>query len=422
VSNGKINAIFARDKMQLTGRLSLEAGLRWERQTGTSDVGLSTVDVSTLAPRLSAAYDLAGDGNSLIIGSYGRYYQAIIQDFSDEFAQVAQQTNYDNYVWNGSTWVFANRVEVSGAGSGFVPNLDLRPAHMDEYTVGYQRQFGRNIGASARFISRTWNNLIDDVLTFTADADIDRRVENYEPAERTYRGLQLSAEKRFSDNWFAQASYTYSRTRGNHFGDTFTPLGDYLDAQCRTTTDLTIGANGTIACSEVQNGANKYGAPTYDRPHNFKLQGAYVRPIGPVNMTFGALTEALSKWRFQQERTLNVLLPGTTTNSGNTGLYYYNERGANQVEGTEWYLDTSVEGTWRIFSTAQAGFRAEIFNITNRQEKLRANNFTWCGSDANETCATARANFGTATSRGSFRGGLAGTFTRSYRFSAIIRF
>jgi outer membrane receptor protein involved in Fe transport len=422
VSTGKVNALYVRDKMQLSGRLALEAGLRWERQTGKSDVGVDTVDASVLAPRLSSTYDLTGDGNTLITGSYGRYYQGIIQDFSDEFAQVAQLTNYDNYVWNGSAFVFQNRVQVSGAGSGFVPNLDLKPSHMDEFTVGFQRQFARTLGAGIRFISRDWGNLIDDVRTFNADGTIRREVVNYDAAERTYRGVQLTAEKRFSNNWNLQASYTYSRTRGNHFLDTFTDLGDYLDAQCRTTVDLTVGANGIIPCSEVNNGANKYGAPTYDRPHNFKLGAAYVRPVGPVNLTFGALTEALSKYRHQQERTVNVLTPGTTTNSGNTATYYYDERGADPVEGTEWYMDTSVEGTWRIYSTAQAGFRAEIFNITDRQEQLRSNNFVWCGSDAGSGCAAARQNFGKATSRGSYRGGLAGTTTRQYRFSLIFRF
>jgi hypothetical protein len=374
------------------------------------------------APRLSGTYDLSGDGNSLVSASYGRYYQAIIQDFSDEFAQVAQLANYNNHVWNGSEFVFQNRVEVSGSGSGFTPNLDLKPSHMDEFTVGYQRQFGRSFGAGVRFIAREWGNLIDDVITFNDDGSLNRQVLNYDAADRKYRGLQLTAEKRFSNNWNAQASYTYSRTRGNHFDDTFTELGDYIDAQCRTTVDLTVGDGGFIPCAEVQNGANKYGYPTYDRPHNFKLAAAYVRPVGPVNLTFGALTEALSKYRHQKERTVNVLLPGTLTNSGNQATYHYNERGADPVEGMEWYLDTSVEGTWRIYDTAQAGFRAEIFNITDRQEQLRSNNFVWCGSDAGAGCATARENFGKAISRGSYRGGLAGTTTRQYRFSLLFRF
>ena len=423
VSTGKINALFARDKMELTDRLSLEAGLRWERQTGSSDIGQATVDTSMLAPRLSGTYDLSGDGNSLVTGSYGRYYASIIQSFSDAFAQVAQQTNYNNFVWNGSAFVFQNRVQLSGSDSGFEPNLDLKASHMDEFTVGYQRQLGRTFAAGARFISRSWGNLIDDVRTFNPDGDIIRDVVNYDAAERNYRGFQLTAEKRFSNNWNAQANYTYSRTRGNHFPtDVFTALGDYLDAQCRTTVDLTIGTNGTIPCSEVQNGAAKSGLASYDRPHNFKLAAAYVRPVGPVNLTFGALTEMLSKFRYEQQRTLNVLLPGTTQNSGNTATYFYNERGSDPVDGMEWYLDTSVEGTWRILSTAQAGFRAEIFNITNRQEQLRSNNVVYCGSDAGTGCAAAIANYGKATSRGSFRGGLGGTTPRQYRFSAIFRF
>jgi outer membrane receptor for ferrienterochelin and colicin len=423
VSTGKINALFARDKMELTDRFSLEAGLRWERQTGASDVGDATVDTSMLAPRLSGTYDLSGDGNSLITGSYGRYYGSIIQSFSDAFAEVAQQTNHDNYVWNGTTFVFSNRVQLSGGSSTFQPNLELKASHMDEFTVGYQRQLGRLFGVGGRFISRSWGNLIDDVRTFNADGSIQRDVLNYDAAERSYRGLQLTAEKRFSDNWNAQASYTYSRTRGNHFpADVFTALGDYTETNCRTTVDLTIGTNGIIPCSEVQNGANKIGAPTYDRPHNFKLAAAYVRPVGPVNLTFGALTEALSKFRYEKQRTLNVLLPGTTTNSGQTATYFYNERGEDPVEGMEWYLDTSVEGTWRVYNTAQMGFRAEIFNITNRQEQLRSNNVVFCGSQAGTGCSTAIANYGKATSRGSFRGGLVGTTPRQYRFSAIFRF
>ena len=169
ISNGKIHALFARDKMELGNRVSIEAGLRWENQTGSSDIGQATVDTSMIAPRLSGTYDLAGDGNSLITGSYGRYYASIIQSFSDAFAQVAQQTNYDNYAWNGSAFVFQNRVQLSGGHSGFSPNLDLKASHMDEFTVGYQRQLGRLFGVSARFISRSWGNLIDDVRTFTPE-------------------------------------------------------------------------------------------------------------------------------------------------------------------------------------------------------------------------------------------------------------
>jgi hypothetical protein len=323
-------------------------------------------------------------------------------------------------VWNGTAFVFSNRVQVSG--SAFQANLDLKPSHVDEATIGFQRQIGRYMAAGVRYIRKSWGNIIDDVRTFNPDNSINRQVVNYEPAERNYNGVQFTAEKRFSNNWHAGASYTYSRTRGNHFADNFTTLGDYLDTNCRTTADLTIGNNGLIPCAEVQNGANKLGLASYDRPHNFKMAGAYIRPIGPINLSIGATTEALSKFRYEKTRTLNVLLPGTLTNQGATATYFYNERGTDQLDGMEWVLDTAYEATWRIAGTYQAGVKAEIFNITNRQEQLRSNNVVWCGAAATAACQTAIDNFGKATARTSFRGGLTGTFPRAYRFSLIFRF
>src|SRR6266571_552630 len=210
VSKGKIAAIFARDKFQLTKRFVAEAGLRWEKQTGSSDIGAQTVDTSVFAPRLSATYDLVGDGKSLVTGSFGRYFASIIQGFSDTFANVPQQENFDVFLWNGSSYAFARSVRVGG--SDFTPNPNLKPYHMDEGTVAFQRQFGRNMGAGIRFIGRRWRDLIDDIRTFRPDGSIDRQVVNYEPAVRTYQGVQLTLERRFSNNWHAQGSYTFSKT------------------------------------------------------------------------------------------------------------------------------------------------------------------------------------------------------------------
>lgn len=414
ISKGTITAIFARDKMQVTNRFFVEAGLRYEHQSGESDIGAGTVDTNVVAPRFSGSYDVSGDGKTLITGSYGLYYASIIQGFSDAFANIPQQENYDVFLWNGSQYVFSNSVRVGG--SDFVPNTDLKPYRMDEFTVGFQRQFGRTMGAGVRVIGRKWNDLIDDIFTFRADGSLDRQVINYDAAERKYRGVQLNLERRFSNNWYAQGSYTYSLTEGNHFGDNFTALGDYLDAQCRTTVDTTIGTNGTVPCNEVNNGANKTGRPIYDRPHNFKLNGAYLRPVGPVNLTFGALTEFISKRRYERQRAVNVLVPGTTTNSGRTATYFYEERGSFQLPGLENYIDFSTEATWRIASTYQAGLKAEIFNLFDNQEKTINNNVAWCGSSATAACATAVNNFGKASARGSYLA------PRRFRFSLIFRF
>ena len=412
-SKGKNYAFYLRDKFDVTSKLFVEAGVRFEYQTGSSDLGADTVSTKVLAPRASASYNVTGDGKTIVTGSYGRFYQGIIQSFSDAFAGVPQQGDYDNYAWNGSTYVLESQVRVGG--NSFQPNIDLTPSHMDEVTLGVQRQIGRSFALGARVIAREWGNLIDDVRTFNADGSINRQVVNYDAAERQYRGAQVTFEKRFSNNWNAQASYTYSRTEGNHFDQTFTALGDYIDAQCRTTVDTTIGSNGTISCLEVQNGDNKYGRPIYDRPHNFKLNGAYVRPIGPINLAVGALAEAVSKRRYEQVRNVNVLLPGTLSPVA-TATYFYNERGSNPVEGMEWYVDSSVELTWRGPARTQVGLKGEAFTLPNREARPQNTNPAWCAPTATAACATAVQNFGKANARGAFQQ------PRRYRISAIFRF
>ena len=181
-----------------------------------------------------------------------------------------------------------------------------------------------------------------------------------------------------------------------------------------TTVDLTVGTNGIIPCAEVQNGANKYGRSDLRPSAQLQARGG-VRASGGSGQpdVRRADRSAVEVPLREDSARCNVLLPGHVTNSGNTATYFYNERGADPVDGMEWYLDTSVEATWRIYSTAQAGFRAEIFNITDRQEKLRSNNVVWCGSESGTGCAAAIDNYGKATSRGSFRGGLAGTHAAS---------
>jgi hypothetical protein len=287
---------------------------------------------------------------------------------------------------------------------------------MDEFTIGLQRQFGQAMGITFRYIDRNWGDLIEDIYTFRADGNFNREVVNYDEAERKYRGVQMTLEKRFSNNWNAQASYTYSKTEGNHFGSGFTTLGDYLDAQCTTTLDASIGTNGTISCAEVNNGPNKYGQPAYDRPHNFKFAGAYVRPIGPINLTAGIITDFISKPRYERQRSMTVLRPGTTTSAGRTSNYFYEPLGSYQLEGLQNVTDLSTEATWRIAGTHQAGFKAEFFNLFNNEEKIVNNNVAWCGSTATAACQTAVNNFGKASARGSF------VQPRRYRFSLIYRF
>ena len=416
-SEGEVTAFYIRDKMDIRNRLFVEAGLRYEMEEGHSDLGEKVVDTSTIAPRFQFSYDLMGNGNTLLTGTLGRFYQVIIQDFADDYAGTPQQANFDEFLWNAASNAYVFNRSVRAGGTSLLPNLGLDPVHHDEITLGVQRQFGPTMGAGVRYIRRDWDNFIDDIVTMSTTGATSFDYVNLDSAERTYNGLEFTFEKRFSRNWNLLANYTYSRTRGNHFGTLSTPLGNYEGLTCRTTVDPTIGTNGDIPCSEVVSPDRQYGNPSYDIPHLVNVLGGYTFELGPVRMTAGSAFRWSSGNGYSKSRTVNVVRPGSNV-ATSTGLTYLYE-GLGSDRGSNYYtLDTSLEATYRIFGV-DIGAKGEVFNITDQQEPVVVSNTAFCGNAsaaAGTTCATARSTFGTYTARGSFQA------PRSFRLTALIRF
>jgi hypothetical protein len=88
----------------------------------------------------------------------------------------------------------------------------------------------------------------------------------FEKPKRDYNAFTLTAHKRFSHNFILLASYTYSRTVGNYPG-LFQASNGQLDPNISTQYDL----------PELL--INRNGPLPNDRPHNFKVTGAYTLPI-----------------------------------------------------------------------------------------------------------------------------------------------
>jgi hypothetical protein len=416
-SKGTQIALYGRDRFQLGSRGSVEAGIRIEKQTGFSDVNALTIDTFVFAPRFSASFAMTPDARTLLVGSYGRFHDGILQGFSDTFSAVPQQTNYNLFVWNGSSYDFVSRFE-QGA-SSFVPNTDVTPRYMDEYTAGVDHKVGRVLGVSARYINRKWANFIDDVRTFNAGGAISRVVANVPDASRTYRGFEFMLDRRLANHWTASANYTFSQTRGNHFADDFSAIGDFVSENCRQSSggvpiDNGLGdANGVFPCASLQ--TNLMGKPSYDRPHLAKFQAAFSKPMGRFDVTTGFVGSLASKATFTKSRSVNVLLPGTLTASGQTLTYFYEPRGTDRIEGLAKSLDATVEATRRV-GRASFGMKFDVFNVFNLEDKIAVNNTTWCASSTTPSCQASVNSFGTATVRNSFQ------VPRTMRFTFVVRY
>jgi hypothetical protein len=97
---------------------------------------------------------------------------------------------------------------------------------------------------------------------------------NVPKPERTYDALSITLAKRFSQNWFARASYTYSRLVGNYEG-------------LFQTETLYPAPNGNNAYDYVELIPNSRGRLPNDRPHLARVDGYYSHPVGTGTIVAG---------------------------------------------------------------------------------------------------------------------------------------
>jgi hypothetical protein len=412
-SNGGNTAVYALDKFQI-GRATLNIGVRGERQTGASDVAAQVVNATTISPRLSGTYDVRRDGKLLAVASYGRFYQNILQQFDDQFALLPPKSSFEVFNWDANNNRFVDVGHQTLAG-GSVGVNNIKPVYLDEYTLGVERQIGRNVGVSLRGIHRGWKNIIDDVVTLSPGGAIVSRIfQNLPDAKRSYNALEAVFNKRYSE-WGTQVSYTYSRTRGNQFGTINSDLANFVGSKCRSAVDPTIGTNGTIDCATAA-ATNREGLSPYDRTHVLRAYSAYHLPLKVVNVVVSPVLTVQSGDTFQRQATLTALSSAGSA-TGNTMTYYYAAAGSDRLP-TIYQIDFGTEATYPVMGV-ELGLKGEIFNVTNAQRQIQASTLGWCNdtsATASAACKSARASYGLGTSRNAYQA------PRAYRLTALVRF
>ena len=411
-SHGRNTSLFALDKFQV-GRVSLNLGVRGEKQTGSSDAATEVVSTTTISPRLSGTFDLRRDGKLLAVASYGRFYQNILQQFDDQFAVFAPKSNFLLFNWDAvnNRWDAAGHQSLSGGNVGV---HDIKPTYLDEFTLGLERQIGRNVGVSLRGIHRTWKNIIDDAISLSPSGSIISRVfVNLPEAKRSYNALEAVFNKRYSE-WGTQVSYTYSRSRGNQFGTIATDLANFNGSKCRSAIDPTIGQGGVIDCA-VATSVNREGYAPFDRTHVLRAYSAYHLPIKIVQVVVSPVLTVQSGDTYQRQTTLTALsADGFAT--GNTVSYYYAPAGSDRLP-TIYQLDFGSEATYP-FAGVEVGMKGEVFNVTNTQRQIQASTLGWCNNNVSPSaaCSSSRLSYGLGTSRNAYQA------PRSYRLTALVRF
>ena len=402
VSKGKIIGGYALDKFTVGQHLAFNVGLRVEGQTSKSDLGETVIDTTNFSPRLTGIYDVSGNGKTLVSAGYGRYYQFLVQAIADSiFAGVPQETNYDQFLWDGTQFVFDKSVRAGGNAATLNP--DLSPSYVDEFNIAFQQQVGNTMAFSVRGIYRKWNDMVDDAKVLNPDGSLFQTPANFDgQAKRYYRAIELTFDKRFSEHWQMLANYTLSRTTGNQFNTSnyTSQLFDFPGANC------TVTGVGSIPCTAAESN-NQYGLAPYDRTHIVNVFAAYTMPLGMVNLTAAPVFNYQTGLPYQRQRTFSVP-------AGAPATYFFDPRGSSRTPST-YRVDFSLEATFLPIGNTQIplvtgpvelGVRGEIFNVTN-QQKVALNT---------SISLLPNSFFGDPTSRTALQ------TPRNYRVSAFVRF
>jgi Carboxypeptidase regulatory-like domain len=308
-AHNRIPTVFGQDSWQISRRLRLNAGLRWEGQYFEGTNGrLAQAITDQIQPRTGLVF-LPGElGTHRLLASWGRFYEQVPLLLATVYYGEGEQV-FIHYPQNPL-------VSEAGADTtlnpiGGAPRVDgLHGQSYDEFTLGYERQIGRHFKAGARGSHRALRWVIEDGCYRAPCENGDpfivgnlgrRAMAHFPRAKREYNALELTFERLGDTPFTFLASYVLSRAWGNYTGLFASDVSQNA-------------ANVTEQFDYVQQTPGGAGLLPNDRTHVFKFFGAYRFDFGVTAGTslfwesgtplseYGGISEADGYWSFLQPR------------------------------------------------------------------------------------------------------------------------
>ncbi len=311
-------AYYVEDRWQITPNFLAYLGLRWDSFENVNGAGGKFVSIKNqLGPRLGFSWDVNGDSSFKVYGNAGRYALPLTATVAVRGASASLFTRqFFSYtgidpvtgapigVVPTSSIQYINNEFGLGKDERTIADQNLKPMYQDEFILGFQAQLTDHLTGGMRGIYRDLKAAIDDQCdyrpiyayavangldfnpqntgfaychlynpgkdaTFLVDVDGNGTLETINlsaatlgpDAVRTYKAMEFFLEGTW-DKFFMQASYTWSKSRGNTEGGVKSDIGqdDTGTTQDFDYPELSVGSLGYLP---------------NDRRHAFKVFGNY---------------------------------------------------------------------------------------------------------------------------------------------------
>jgi hypothetical protein len=387
------------DRITLSPKLTLNVGVRYDRYSsflpeqgnpGTGPFATENIFAykgednypiySTLVPRVSAVYDLTGEGRFAVRGSYGRYVGGSSGASANPGPGAADVNpnaiitrTYTN--WDGSipyVPVPANLTTTSGGGTNRTIDLDLKGPYVDEYTAGVDIGLNRTMTVQFNYVHKrdgNGNKSINEALPYDAytvsttavDPGPDNRAGTGDDqvltiwsVPRTYPGFGQNVERIVqaeAENRYHAFGVTFNKQYANNWSFLFSYDTDYRDLKDnapRNPNEALYGPGTTTG--------NNYGVQNFQfaRPswnHSMRLSGTYQLPW---SITFASsLTAQSSDYFFREVQIRDALGTNVTVRvDPQAGRYDWTKIWDNRVsKRIKTWRNQSLEGELNVYNT-----------------------------------------------------------------------
>jgi hypothetical protein len=384
----KTTSMYVQDRWFVSPRLTLNLGARLESATGRATGDITTVDATTLAPRLGATFDITGEGRTIIQATYGHY--------SGKYSQIqfALNTNVGrpseiDYVYTGPP----------GEGSSFAPDFDvrnytqvvfanfpnanvrtasdLRSPVVREFTIGIGRELWQRGSVRATFVSRDTNHFVEDFIDpsrGTTNVPLigqltNKVLSNSDVPTREYQALITEVSYRTSGRFTMGGHHTLQiRNHGNFAGEALNQpglasvLGDYPEV---------LGPALDRLMPE--------GRLDGFQRHKLRMFGTFIQSFGrhgtlalsPIwRVNSGAVYSLTSRITLRPPQLARN--PGYPTNDINPNVrqtVYFGERGEGSFKGSG-AADFAATYSAPVWKSVSPWLKVEIFNLFNNQKLI----------------------------------------------------